>query len=134
MKLTTRSNADWSTPERAVASVVSANIAGDGSWAIENWGPEEREEARRGLADPMVAQQTWDYYRNMGRVVMSGWADVRGFRLVFLQGRDEDGDTTFFLVALKKTATGWRQTNALTNTDEFEVIWTALHTGGIRGT
>jgi len=132
VKPVARKNADWSTPEGATAAIVSANLAGDGSWVVENYSPEEREEARRGLGDPAVAARTWNYYRNMGKVVMMGWAEVRGFRLIFLQGREEDGDATFVVVALKKTADGWRQSNALADTDEFEVIWTALHTGGIR--
>lgn len=132
VKQVARKDADWRTPEDATASIVSANIAGDASWAADNYVAEEREQARRGLRDPAVAQRTWDYYRNMGKVVTMGWAEVRGFRLIFLSGRDEDGDTTFVVLTLKRTADGWRESNALANSEEFEVIWTALNTGGIR--
>jgi hypothetical protein len=132
LPLVSRSEADWSTPERAAASSVSANLAGDVAWIAESYVPAEREAVRRQFSDPAIAQRTRDYYRAMGKVEMTGWGEVRGFTVVFLLGRDEDGDATFASVTLSKTGSGWRQTNALAEDDAFEVVWTALHTGGVR--
>jgi hypothetical protein len=132
LALVSRSDADWSTPERAASSSVSANLAGDVSWIVESYVPAERDEVRKQLSDPAAARRVRDYYRSMGEVEMTGWADVHGFTVVFLLGRDQDGDATFASVTLSKTASGWRQTNALAQDDTFEVVWTALHTGGVR--
>jgi len=63
---------------------------------------------------------------------MMGWAEVRGVRVVFLRGLDEDGDTTFLTESLSKTPSGWRQTQALLGDDTYDVVWTALHTGRVR--
>jgi hypothetical protein len=132
LPLVSRSDADWSTPERAAASCVSANLAGDAAWIAESYVPAEREAVRKQFSDPVIAQRTRDYFRSMGKVEMTGWAEVRGLTVVFLQGRDADGDATFASATLSKTGSGWRQTNALAEDDMFEVVWTALHTGGVR--
>ncbi len=132
LPLVSRRDADWSTPERAAASVVSASLAGDVSWIAENFVRAEREKIRERLSDPAIASQTFAFFRNMGKVEMTGWAEVQVYRVIFLIGQDEDGDATVATVTLSKTDAGWRQTNALAEDDTFEVVWTALHTGGVR--
>jgi len=130
--MVSRSSADWSAPERAAASIVSANLAGDVSWITDSYVSAERDEVRKQLSDPAAAQRTRDYFRSMGKVEMTGWVEVRGYRVVFLLGRDQDGDATFASITLSRTAAGWRQTNALAGDDTFEAVWAALHTGGVR--
>jgi len=132
VNLISRSQADWSTPEHAAASILSANAAGDPSWMIENYVPSEREAVSKRLSDPDVLRTTVSYYQDLGRTSMTGSAELRGFTLIFIQGLDEDGDATLLALVLSKTPTGWRQTDALAHDDTFEIIWTALHTGGVR--
>jgi hypothetical protein len=132
VNLISRSQADWSTPEYAAASILSASAAGDPSWMIENYVPSERETVSKRLSDPDVLRTTVNYYQNVGRTSVTGWAELRGFTVVFIQGLDEDGDATMLALALSKTPTGWRQTDALAHDDTFEIVWTALHTGGVR--
>jgi len=132
VNLISRSQADWSTPEHAAASILSANAAGDPSWMIENYVPSEREAVSKRLSDPDVLRTTVSYYQNLGRTSMTGSAQLRGFTLIFIQGVDEDGDATLLALALSKTPTGWKQTDALAHDDTFEIVWTALHTGGVR--
>jgi hypothetical protein len=126
-----RNQAGWSTPERAIASIISANSAGDATWMIESFAPTERERARRQLSDPMFFEQTRDYYRHLGIVRITGEAEVRGFMVMLLLGQDEDGDATLLITTLAKTPEGWRQTNALAADDEFDLIWTAVYTRGL---
>jgi hypothetical protein len=126
-----RNEADRSTREHAVQSIVSANVAGDASWMVENFVSAEREQTSRQFADPALVQRTRDYYRNLGKVSITGWAEVRGLTVMFLQGQDEDGDASVASLALEKTPTGWKQTNALSQDDTFDLIWAALHTGGV---
>ena len=127
-----RAQADWSTPEHAAASVISANTAGDPAWMVENYVPAEREAVSKRLSDPDVLRTTVSYYQNLGRVSRTGSAELRGFTLVFLQGVDEDGDATILVLTLSKTSDGWKQTDTLAHDDTFEIVWTALHTGGVR--
>jgi hypothetical protein len=127
-----RSAADSSTPEGAIASILSASTAGDVSWIVETFVPEEREQTIKLLSAPQVVQRTRDYYRNVGRVAMMGWAEVRGFHLVLLRGMDGDGDTTLLTFTLVKTPSGWKQTNALSGDDTYDVVWAAFHGGGVR--
>lgn len=131
VNLIPRSAADESTPEGAIASILSASTAGDGSWIVETFVPAEREQAIKLLSVPELAQRTRDYYRNVGQVAMMGWAEVRGFHLVLLRGTDGDGDTTLLNFTLVKTPSGWKQTNALSGDDTYDVVWAAFHTGGV---
>lgn len=127
-----RSQSDWSTTGHAAASIISANIAGDIPWIIENYVPTERAAIAKQLSNPEAAQRNRDYYRNLGKISLTGWTEIHGFIVLFLQGLDEDGDATLNSFTLSKTSSGWKQTNALATDDTFEFVWTALHTGGVR--
>ena len=39
-------------------------------WSV----PAERQEVRKQVSDPIVAKRTRDYYRNLGKVQITGWA------------------------------------------------------------
>ena len=132
LNLIRREQADWSTPEHAAESILSANSAGDGAWMVENFVPSEREGVSKRVSEPEVIRGTENYYRNLGKVSETCWTELRGFRVLFLQGLDADGDATLISITLSKTAEGWRQTDALAHDDTFEIVWTALHTGGVR--
>lgn len=132
VNLISRGQADWSTTEQAAASAVSANTAGDASWIVECFVPAEREAVAKRLSNPAAAESARDYFRNLGKVSITGWTEVHGITVLFLQGRDDDGDATIITIALSKTPAGWKQTDALANDDTFDVVWTALHTGGVR--
>jgi len=132
VNLISRGQADWSTTEKAAASAVSANAAGDVSWIVECFVPAERVVVAKRLSDAAAAQSARDYFRNLGKVSITGWTEVHGITVLFLQGRDDDGDATIITIALSKAPAGWKQTDALANDDTFDVVWTALHTGGVR--
>lgn len=42
--------------------------------AVLNFVPAERQEVRKQVTDPIVAKRTRDYYRNLGKVQITGWA------------------------------------------------------------
>jgi len=130
VKLIPRAQADWSTTEHSAASIVSANTAGDIPWMVENYVPSDRPAFVKQLTDRSAAERVRAYYRNLGKISITGWTEIRGFTVLFLQGLDEDGDATLISIALSKTPSGWKQTDALQNDDTFELVWTALHTGG----
>jgi hypothetical protein len=127
-----RTQADATTPERAAASIISANSSGDIPWIIENYVPAERPAIAKQFSDPQAAQRNREYYRNLGKISQTGWTEIHGYTVLFLQGLDEDGDATLISITLSKTPAGWKQTTALSNDDTFELVWSALHTGGVR--
>lgn len=126
-----RSQADWTTTDHAAASIVSANTTGDIPWIVENYLPSDRPAIAKQFSDPAAAERIRDYYRNLGKISITGWTEIRGFTVLFLEGVDEDGDATLISITLSKTPSGWKQTDALQNDDTFELVWTALHTGGV---
>ena len=132
VNLVRRGEADWSTPERAIASIFWANVAGDVAWIVENYAPAEREEVRKQFADPAAAQRVRDYYRNAGKAVITASAEIGGFTALFLLGLDDDGDPTLLSAVLSKGPSGWRQTNALARDDTFDLVSAALRTAGAR--
>jgi len=132
VKLVRRSEADWSTPESAAASVLSANVAGDVPWILQSFLPAERSQALKQLSDPVAVERGRESYAAMGKFEITGWAEVRGFTVVFLRGEDEDGDSTVLTVSLAKTPSGWKQTDALIHDDTLDVISAALHTGTVQ--
>ena len=132
VNMISRTQADWSTPEHTAEAILSANAAGDTPWMVENYVPSERETTNKNLSPPNVLQSTQNYYQNLGKVSITGWTELRGYTLVFIRGVDEDGDATVLVLTLSKTPDGWKQTDALAHDDTFEIVWTALHTGGVR--
>ena len=126
-----RPQADWSTPEHAVASVISANTSGDLPWIVQNYVPAERPEAGKQLTDPVAAARTRAFYLNLGSVKLTGWADIDGKRIMFLRGDEGDGDSSIATVVLAKTGEGWRQTIELNRDDRYDVVIAALHHSGL---
>jgi len=132
VNLVRRTEADWSTPERAMTSILSANLAGDVSWMVENFVSAEREGVGKQLADPAAVRRIRDYYGNAGKVAITASVEIRGFMVLFLLGLDDDGDATFLNATLAKTPEGWKQTDALAEDDTFDLVSAALHTAGAR--
>jgi hypothetical protein len=132
VNLISRAQADLSTTEGAAASIVSANTAGDIPWIIENYIPSDRPAIVKQFSDPASAQRNTNYYRNLGKTSITGWTEIGHYTVLFMQGLEEDGDATLIAIVLSKTPSGWKQTNALQNDDAFELVWTALHTSGVR--
>ena len=127
-----REQADWSTPERAAASVISGNAAGDLPWIVRNYVSAERPAAGRQLVDPMAAARTRAYYLNLGSAKLMGWAELGDKRILFLRGDDGDGEASIATMVLAKTDDGWRQTTALARDDRYDVVIAALHHGGVK--
>jgi hypothetical protein len=121
VNLVPRSATDWTTPEHAMASIVS-----------ENFVRSEREGVARQLADPAVVKRIRDYYSNAGKASITASVEIRGFTVLFLLGLDDDGDATFLNAALSKTPEGWKQTNALADDDTLDLVSAALHTASAR--
>ena len=123
VNLIQKSQADWSTPEDAIASIRSANTAGDA--------PAERAGIRNLMADASVFKRNRDYYNTVRKAEITGSAVYGDYTIVFLREESDPGRTVMVPVTLTKTASGWKQTNALSKDNTFDVVWTALRNGGV---
>jgi hypothetical protein len=132
VKLVERRETDWSTPESAVAAILSANVTGDVPWILQSFVPAERNGALKQFADPVAVERGRESYAAMGKFEITGQAELHGITLVFVRGEEEDGDSTVLTVNLSKTPSGWKQTDALAQDDTLDVISIALHTGTVK--
>jgi hypothetical protein len=131
--LVDRKAADWSTPERAMASIRSANTAGDAAWILENFSPDAQAGVRSLLAEPATAQRNRDYYKTIQKLEITGSVELRGYTLLLSREERGGGEARVVPVTLTKTAAGWKQTNALSADETFDVVWAAVRSGGVRG-
>lgn len=125
-----RSQAGWSTPDRVIASIRSANTVGDPEWIVQNFVPAERAGIQKMLADSAIAKRNQDYYKSVRKVDITGSAQLRGLTIVFV--REESDAARVVPVTLAKTSSGWKQTNILSNDDTFDVVWMALRSGTVK--
>ena len=128
-----RKAADWSTPERALASIRSANTVGQKEWLVENFTADERPRVRAELDDPAMVKRSVDYYTTIRKAEITGSAELRGYTLVFTREETSAGTVRIVPVTLRKTASGWKQTNALSADETFDVVWAALRTARTDG-
>ena len=127
-----RSRADWSTPEQVIASIRSANTAGDPEWIVQNFVPAERAGIQKMLGDPAIAKRNQDYYKTVRRVEITGSAQLRDLTILFVREESDAGKALVLPITLAKTTSGWKQTNILSDDDTFDVVWTALRSGTVK--
>ena len=132
VELIPKAQADWSTPEHAMASIRSANTAADADWILLNFVPAERSGVHEMIRDPEVFQRNTDYHRSVRKAEITGSAIYGKFIIIFLHEESEAGQARTVPVTLTRTASGWKQTNALSKDSTFDVVWTALRNGGVR--
>ena len=131
--LTGRQAANWTTPEAAMASIRSANTAGDRDWILENFVKDEHAGLRAQVDDPVLLKRNLDYYKTIRTVEITGSAQLRGYTIVFIREEPDAGAARIVPVTLMKTASGWKQTNALSADETFDIVWAALRAAKTRG-
>jgi len=132
--LVERSAADRSTPERALESVRSANTAGDRGWILENFVAEERKDLASLVDDPGVLARSQDRFRSIQTMEITGSAELRGYTVLFAWETLTERRVRIVAATFAKTASGWRQTNALSSDEAFDVVWAALRADKVQGT
>jgi len=128
-----RSVADWSTPERALESVRSANTAGDRGWILENFIAEERKDLASLVDDPGVLARSQDHFKSIQTMEITGSAELRGYTVLLARETLTERRVRIVAATFVKTASGWRQTNALSSDDAFDVVWAALRADKVQG-
>jgi len=116
-----------------LASIRSANTAGDREWILENFPPDEQADLRPLLDDAKLVKLNQDHYRAVRGLEITGSAELRGYTVLFTREELGEGRVRVVPVTLARTPSGWKQTNALSADEMFDVVWTALRAGKIRG-
>jgi len=126
-----RPQADRSTPERAFASMRSANTVNDHAWIVENFVPAERAEIQKMLSDASMEKRNQDYYKTIRSAEITGTALLRGFTILLVREETDTGTARRVPVTLARTPSGWMLTNALSNDSTFDVVFGALRSGTV---
>src|SRR5207249_4500161 len=82
--------AAWIAPERALASIRSANTAGDREWILQNFPPDEQAHIRPLLDDAALVKRNQEHYRAILGLEITGSAELRGY--IVLLTREELGE------------------------------------------
>jgi uncharacterized protein YqeY len=129
-----RKAAAWTTPEDAVASIRSANTSGEKEWILENFSRDDRARVKALIDDPAILKRNLDYYKMIQNVEIMGSAELRGHHIVLVREATADGKARMAPVTLVKTASGWKQTNALSADETFDLILASLRGASMDGT
>jgi hypothetical protein len=127
--LTQRADAKWTTPEFVVDSIRSASTAGIAAWIVENFAPADQAEVRKLLGNPAMAKQNQDYYRTLIKAEITASVALRGYTVLVVREESSGAAVRVVPVTLVKTPAGWKQTNALSKDETFDVLWAAVRSG-----
>ncbi|HYL34682.1 MAG TPA: hypothetical protein VEV17_02075 [Bryobacteraceae bacterium] len=127
-----RADAKWASPESCVDSIRSANTAGDAAWILENFAPGDQADVRRLVSDPDLAKRNQDYYKSVSKAEIMALVDLREYRVAVLREETVQAKAVVVPLTMVKTPAGWRQTNALSKDETFDVLWAAVRSGGMR--
>ena len=120
---------DTSSPQKAAASIFSANLAGNVDWIAGNFVEDEREQVREFFADKEILNQNTSLSKSVKSHEVLAALKYHGFAILVVRSESADGRKSLFPLALRKTPSGWKQTNALSGDKVFDVVFTALRTG-----
>ncbi len=132
VQLIHRAEAKWTSPEFVVESIRSANTVGDAPWIIENFTPADQAEVEKLLSDPAVAKRNQDYYKTLSKAEITALVELRGYTVVFVREESSQGEVRTVPMTLVKTPAGWKQTNALSKDETFDVLWAASRNGTVQ--
>lgn len=121
--------AGYSTVERALASISSANAAGNVPWIARGFVPEERGMVEEFFADSELLAQNTRLNSTVQKRMLLGQTVGRGFRVALVGNTLEGGRVLRQPVVLKRTEEGWKMTNFLRGDFTFDVIFSALRSG-----
>lgn len=126
-----RSKAGRSTPEKAAESNFSALKANDDEWILENFVPEEQAQVKEFLDDPDARRRSAALLERQQNELLFGRCTFQDHILLMI-GVNQDRRASL-VATYKKTARGWKRTNALANDETFDVLFAAVRAGQVTG-
>ena len=126
-----KKDVDRSSIENIVASVFSANKAGDLSWIIDNFTDNDKEEIKKLFKNKKILEESESDAQKIISIYIIGQADYKDSVLVFIEQDYLDGSKVKESLACKKTEKGWKVTNKFASDKTFDIVFAALSSGEI---
>ena len=123
------SDANRGTPIEAAVSDFSAFKADDDEWILANFIPEEREAILSLLNNPVARERNKNAFEGRDYLYVTGEAEYQEYALVFT--RDAE-DLPVRPLVFKKGSdrSNWLRTNELSADTVYDIVFSALGTGG----
>ena len=126
-----KKDVDRSNIENTVASVFSANKAGDLSWIIDNFTDSDKEEIKKLFKNKKILEESESDAQKIISIYIIGQADYKDSVLVFIEQDYLDGRKVKESLACKKTEKGWKVTNKFASDKTFDIVFAALSSGEV---
>ena len=126
-----KKDVDRSTVENTVASVFSANKAGDLDWISDNFTDKDKEKIKELFSNKNILEESKSDAQKIVSIYITGQADYKDAVLVFIEQDYISGKKIKESLACKKTEKGWKVTNEFAEDKTFDIIFAALSTGEV---
>ena len=122
---------DRSTLEDAVASVFSANRAGEIDWIAENFVDKDKETIKKLFVNKKLLEESRADAEKIVSIYLTGQATYKGSVLAFIEQNYIDGRKIREALAYRKTEKGWKVTNEFSSDGTFDIVFGALSSGEV---
>lgn len=122
---------DRSTLEGAVASVFSANRAGEIDWIAENFVDKDKETIKELFVNKKLLEESRADAEKIVSIYLTGQAAYKGSVLAFIEQNYIDGRKIREALAYRKTEKGWKVTNEFSSDETFDIVFGALSSGEV---
>ena len=119
--------ANWKTPIDAAVADFSAFKADDKDWIVEDFVPAEKASIVGLLNDKSAREKNKALFGRRTKRFITGEADYKEYSIVFVR---DSGEAHPVPLVFKKTPSGYKRTNALSQDETFDIVFSALYNGG----
>lgn len=119
--------ANWNTPIDAAVADFSAFKADDKDWIVEDFVATERAGIVGLVNDKSAREKNKALFGRRTNRFITGTADYKEYSIVFVR---DSGQAHPLPLVFKKTPGGYKRTNALSQDETFDIVFSALYNGG----
>lgn len=123
-----REHARRDSPQAALQSDYSAQLAGDVDWILASFAAADQTDMRKMLTDPEMKKANQDMLQQKGPPAVVGWVRLKNAVILLVQYRD---GTRMPWVFVQEDGQ-WKQTNALSSDSTLDVVFAAVREGSFR--
>lgn len=122
-----KQSANWNTPIDAAVADFSAFKANDKDWIVEDFVATERAGIVGLVNDKSARERNKALFGRRTNRFITGEADYKEYSIVFVR---DSGQAHPLPLVFKKTPGGYKRTNALSQDETFDIVFSALYNGG----
>jgi hypothetical protein len=119
--------ANWNTPVEAAVADFSAFKADDKDWILEDFLPAEKANIVGLLNDKSAREKNKALFEHRTERFITGEVNYKEYSIVFVR---DSGQAHPVPLVFKKTPSGYKRTNALSGDETFDIVFSALYSGG----